>query len=491
MIKILLLKSCKLNPIIEKIIQINILISELLLKINTETEIIMKTKNNIWSYGIGTIGRDMVYTLISMFLMVYLTDVLDVSDRDLVSIGIVFMVMRIFDAINDPVMGLLVDNTKSRFGKFKPWIFSGALFSGIFTILMFIDFGLTGSAYVLIFAVIYLFWEISYTANDIAYWSMLPALSSDQKDREKIGAVARICANIGLFSLVVGIVPITKMLANLLGSMQKAYTTLAIILVGLMWFFQLFTLLFTKEDVSLQKAGDHTKFSEIVKIIFQNDQLLWTTVSMALFMIGYTTTTQFGLHYFKYIYGDEDKYAIFALVLGVSQIAALSVFPLFSKRFSRRKLYFTATVLVVIGYLIFFFGDHAMVFITFAGILIFVGQAFIQLMMLMFISDTVEYGEYKLGRRNDSITLSLQPLINKIGGAIATGIVSQTLVLTGVNSAKEASDITEKGAFLFKISMMILPLLLILIGYIVYRIKYKITEESYAEMLEELAERRK
>ena len=132
-----------------------------------------------------------------------------------------------------------------------------------------------------------------------------------------------------------------------------------------------------------------------------------------------------------------------------------------------------------------------MILIVIAGILIFVGQAFIQLMMLMFIADTVEYGEYKFGKRNDSITLSLQPLIYKIGGAIATGIVSQTLVLTGVNSAEKASDVTEKGAFVFKISMMILPLLLIVIGYIVYRIKYKITEESYAEMLKELTERRK
>ena len=73
-------------------------------------------KRNTWSFGLGTIGRDMVYTLVSMFLMVYLTDVLDVSDADLTMIGIVFMLMRIFDAVNDPVMGLLVDNTKSRFG---------------------------------------------------------------------------------------------------------------------------------------------------------------------------------------------------------------------------------------------------------------------------------------------------------------------------------------------------------------------------------------
>ena len=118
------------------------------------------------------------------------------------------------------------------------------------------------------------------------------------------------------------------------------------------------------------------------------------------------------------------------------------------------------------------------------------GQAFIQLLMLMFISDTVEYGELKLGKRNDSITLSIQPLINKLGGAIAAGIVSQTLVLSGVNAAESASDVTAQGAFLFKISMMIIPLILIVIGYFVYRAKYTINEENYAQMVDELQRRR-
>ena len=446
-------------------------------------------KRNTWSFGLGTIGRDMVYTLVSMFLMVYLTDVLDVSDADLTMIGIVFMLMRIFDAVNDPVMGLLVDNTKSRFGKFKPWIAGGALLAGFFTVLMFVDFGVRGSAYVLIFAIVYLLWEVSFTANDIAYWSMLPALSSSQKDREKIGAFARICANIGLFSLVVGIVPLTKYLETVFGDMKTAYTALAILLVLIMWFFQLFTLIFTKEENELIEEQEPTKLSELFGVILKNDQLLWTTVSMALFMIGYTTTTSFGLHFFKYIFGNEDMYSIFALVLGVSQIGALIVFPQFSKKFKRNQLYFGATILVVLGYLIFYFFDQSIITIGLAGVLLFVGQAFIQLLMLLFISDTVEYGEVKLGKRNDSITLSIQPLINKIGGAIAAGIVSQVLVISGVNSATSAADITPEGATFFKLAMLIIPLILIVIGYFVYRAKYTINEESYLELLEEISRR--
>ncbi|HSN65407.1 MAG TPA: MFS transporter, partial [Fusibacter sp.] len=177
----------------------------------------MHKLRNRYAFGLGTIGRDMLYTLESMYLIYYLTDVLDLPTSTLWWITAVLFVARIFDAFNDPIMGVIVDNTHGKYGKFKPWIAIGALGTGIVTILMFTDFGLTGSTYVMLFAIIYVLWDISFTANDIGYWSMLPSLSLDQKEREKIGAFARICANIGLFFVVVGIVPITNALAEALG----------------------------------------------------------------------------------------------------------------------------------------------------------------------------------------------------------------------------------------------------------------------------------
>ena len=127
------------------------------------------------------------------------------------------------------------------------------------------------------------------------------------------------------------------------------------------------------------KQEEKTTLKDTIRVIFKNDQLLFTTVAMALFMIGYSTTTSFGTYYFIYAYGDAGMYSVFAAVLGVSQLSALTVFPKFSARFTRKQLYFGATVLVVLGYLIFFFAPVNMVFIGAAGVLIFVGQAFIQL----------------------------------------------------------------------------------------------------------------
>jgi melibiose permease/lactose/raffinose/galactose permease len=182
-------------------------------------------------------------------------------------------------------------------------------------------------------------------------------------------------------------------------------------------------------------------------------------------------------------------YSIFAAILGVSQLAALFAFPLFSKKYSRKTLYALATVLVVIGYIIFFFAPMNMIFIGAAGIFLFIGEAFIQLLMLMFLTDTVEYGQWKLGNRNESITFSVQPFINKIGGAIASGIVGVTLIISGINAAATPNDVTESGLLIMKLAMLILPLFFIVTGYIIYRRKFKIDKQLFDKIISDLTAR--
>jgi melibiose permease/lactose/raffinose/galactose permease len=369
------------------------------------------TKRNRYNFGLGTVGRDMLYTMVSMYLMVYLTEILNLPDSTMWWITGVFTILRIFDAVNDPFMGFLVDNTHTRFGKFKPWMVVGGLLGGILTVLFFTDFGFTGAGYVISFVIIYLLWDFIYGANDIAYWSMLPSLSIDQKEREKTGSFARICASVGMYCVVVGILPITKAL----GGGKKAWFIFAVAVVLIMLAFLCFTLFGVKENRALYKKEERTYLKEIFSVIFKNDQLLYVAISMALFMIGYCTTTSFGVYFFKYAFKDEGMYPVFAGILGVSQLLALSIFPAFSQKFSRKKLYTFSTILVTLGYIVFFVSPMNIIFIGAAGMLIFVGQAFIQALMLMFLTDTVEYGQWKLGRRNGSITFSVQPFINKIG----------------------------------------------------------------------------
>ncbi len=444
---------------------------------------------NYVTFGVGTIGRDMVYTLISMFLTVYLTEALDLADSTLWWVTAVIVASRVFDALNDPVMGVIVDNTKSRFGKFKPWIFIGALLSGIFTVLLFTDFGLTGISFVIVFALVYVGWGITYTINDISYWSMLPSLTIEKKEREQMGAFARICASIGLYAVVVTFVNVTNMLNESHNSSTYGYFLYVLIPVLIMWIGQLVTIFGVKEPKELYKEQKPTKLKELFTIIFRNDQLLSVSIAMALFMIGYMTTTSFGVYFFKYAYKDEGMYMMFAIVLGVSQLSSFVLFPILTKFISRKKLYSIGVFLVVSGYILFFFAPMSMTVIGPAGVLIFLGQGFIQMLMLMFLTDSIEYGQWKLGKRNESVTFSLQPFIYKIGGAAASGVVLVTLILSGISSASDINDVTNEGLVMMKSSMLLFPLVLIIISYAVYMKYYKIDEKMYKKIIDDLAKR--
>ena len=436
-------------------------------------------------YGIGTIGRDMVYGLSAMYLMYYLTDVKGLSVQGIGIVTIVMVLLRIFDALNDPVVGLMIDNTKTRFGKFKPWIFFGGIISAIITVLLFFNPTDNESSYLVYFTIIYLLWGLSFTAHDISYWAMLPSLSKEQSTKEKIGSIAKICANIGIFSVVVGIVPITQYLSQLVGGMQKAYFYLAIIVSIIMLVCLGIMLLVVKEnrDDNFNKKSEGLK--EIVRTIFQNDQLIWVVLAMVLFTIANTTTTSLGIYYFQYIFGNKDFYSVFAGILGVSQILALASFPYVSSKFGRKWLYGFGTILVCIGYVWFYFSNN-IISISLSGVMIFFGEGFIQILMLMFISDCVEYGEWKLGRRNDSITLSLQPFVAKMGAAIASGIAGITIILSNIKNSSGPQDLSVLHVNIFKTSMLIIPLIIIVVGYFIYRKYYKLDDGMYKKILEEL-----
>ncbi len=473
-------------------------------------------KRNKLFFGLGTLGRDAVYTLVSMYFITYLTEVVGLLDYELAIIGGLMVAFRIFDALNDPIMGTIVDNTNTRFGKFKPWIVFGALAAGVLTILMFSDIGLSGGWYIAFVAVVYLLWGMAYTTNDISYWSLMPAISKDQKVREGVGAIARICANVGMFAVVV----LYTMVPDLFGTAPRvAYFWFTVILVLVLWIFQAFTVFGVKEDRTELVRQEHTSLGGMVKALLRNDQLMVTAVAMALFMIGYCTTTSFGVYYFKYAYKDEGTYMIFAVVLGVAQLTALSLFPLFSKRFTRKQLYTASMIGVVTAYILFFFSFEQLGLVIVAGLLLFFAQAFIQLLMLLFLADAVEYGEWKLGKRNESVSFAVQPFINKLGGAIGTGVVTLTLIISGINSTslqiteieKAITGMTDPAAiaaaqaeidaliagvtgapiWIMKVAMMILPLLCILAGFILYHKKFKIDEKAYVSIVEELEARRK
>ncbi len=444
----------------------------------------LDNRNRVF-FGLGTIGRDMFYAFEANTLLHFLTYVLDLPLWVFGAASMILSVMRIFDAFNDPITGLLIDNIRSPWGKFKPAILVGGILSAIFSVLLFANIG-TGWGFIILFAVAYFLWDVAYGVNDIGYWTLLPVLSSDQKQREKTGAFARICANIGMYIVMVAWQPVT----TALGNTPEVWFWCAVVIAVIYLLGLLFPLLGVKEKRIAPEKQESTSVRQMFTALLKNDQLMWTTLSMGLFMVGYCTTVNFAVTYMKYLFGDEGMYVVLVGVVGVSQLGTLAVYPAVARKMNRRSLYTLGTVLVLIGYAIFFFAEVSILLIALGAVLVFVGQAFIQTLMLMFLADTVEYGQWKLGKRNESITFSIQPLINKIGGALATGIVSITLIFSGVKVDGGTADmIGADGKMIIKLAMFVIPLIMIIAGYIIYLKKYRISEEFYAEMLSDLESR--
>ena len=467
------------------------------------------TKNKIF-FGLGTVGRDALYTLISMYLAQHLKDVVGFPKSYLLIFSAINIIIRIFDSVNDPFLGTFVDNTNTKWGKFKPWILVGMLTTGILTVLLFHNFQMDDTTYVIVFTITYFLWSIAFTANDISYWSLMPAITKDAKEREGIAAIARICANVGMFAMILIYPNVDDIFAGFgITSSRDAYFYFSIIVVLLMWGFQLFTLLGVKEDRTALEKQEHTSLKQMVTVLAQNDQLMWAGLSMALFMIGYCTTTSFGLDYFRYAYKNEDVYMVFAAVLAVAQLTALSIFPLFRKKFTRKQLFTGSMIAVCIAYLIFFFSFEQLPLIIIAGLVLFFAQAFIQLLTLLFLADAIEYGEWKLGKRNESVSFAVQPFVNQIGGAIGSSMLLFVGAITSLGTIGEevkyikdqdvvkqmikdfALTVPDSDIWIMKSIMMIFPLICIVAAFIIYNKKFKIDETMYAQICADLEKRNK
>jgi len=452
-------------------------------------------RRNKWTFAVGTIGRDMVYTLVSTYFLSMYVLSLHQSDAVLAWVSGLILAARLFDVVMDIVMGSIVDNTRSRWGQYKPWILVGVIASALFTVLLFSPFNFSPVTFVTIFFLLYLCWSLSWTTNDIPYWSLMPALSLDQKERERIGSLAKIFANIGLFVVAGSIVPLVGtekepgILAKAVGA-QNAWLYYTGGIVVIMLIGQAITLLGTKVP-TLVVQQERVRLRDIYKVVVQNDQLLWVAIAMILFMTGYLTTTTLGVPYFTYVFGDAGMYTPFTIVLAVGLIGGLLVFPLLRRRWSRRVLYTVATGSIVVGYIFFFVAPaHNFVILAIGGLFLFFGDSLVTILMLVFISDTIDYGHWKLGRRNTAITFALQPFINKLGAALSAEIAALALIWSGINAAQGNPDrVTGGGLATMKLIMLVFPLVTTALGYLLWRWKYKIDDTFFAQIQADLEAR--
>lgn len=463
-------------------------------------------KSQFWSriaYACGTFGHDFFYAMIGTYFMIFVTSNLFHSEdptHDAYMIGIVttiILVLRIGELFIDPFIGNTIDKTKTRWGKFKPWVIAGAFVAAITLAVLFTDMGgLTMSnpmAYLVAFAIIYLIMDVFYSAKDVAIWSMIPALSFDSHEREITATFARIGSVFGGQLVTILVMPIVLYFsANQNGGAgdPTGWFAFAAIGGGIATLGAIILGIGTKEqDSALRENKQETTFSEVFSILIKNDQLLWVACAYLVFGLGQNLINNLNLYYFIYVLGDASKFSFLGVINVIIGLLAVALFPTLTQKFSRRKLFFASISIMLVAVILYALAGTNVAMTLFAAGLFALPQPLIFLVVLMTITDTVEYGQLKLGHRDEALCLCVRPLVDKLAGAITSGIIGIVAIWVGMTAGATADTITPENLAHFKYVMFIAPFVFIVLGAILYRAKVTLTEREHARIVLELEEK--
>ncbi|MGD9963901.1 MAG: MFS transporter [Candidatus Izemoplasmatales bacterium] len=396
-------------------------------------------KRNKWAYSVSGIGRDMMYVLVASFLMTYIQfSGLGLTQGQFSAIGIILVIGRIWDGINDPIMGSIVENTKSKYGKFKPWILIGAVLTSISVLLMF-NLRPSGTAFVIFFAVMYFVWEIAWTLNDIPYWSLLPNLSRTKKKRDQIASMVVVFAAVGAF-LANAIVQLFTV-----GNAVQGYRVISISFVLFFLLCTALTVFGVKEPRNINPTeDDKVSIKQMFSSIKNNDQLLWITLALLLYTIGSGILVALGYNFFYIELGYSGTLVlIFIATFGVVTILIQSFYAQLAKKFTRFQLLSFSIISIIIGYILFLLMGYInfipvnIVTVCIFGAICFGGQAIMYMTIIINMTNTIEYNEYKTGKRNEAILFSLRPFVVKLASAVQQGVLTLVLIVFGIYSLSQ------------------------------------------------------
>ena len=480
-------------------------------------------KKNLIMFPLGTVGRDMVYYLFTSCIMTFVLFTRSLTNSQFAAITAIVVAARIFDALNDPIMGNIIERTRTRWGKFKLWLVIGILSTSVVVYLAF-NTDLQGWSFVWFFGIIYFMYSITYTMHDISYWGMVPALSSDANARNQFTARATLFAGIGgtVASVLIPMFTVGDMAIG--GSTTTAYGIIALIVCIIAPLFLCFTIFGVREKREYTDAPP-VSFKKIWKTITGNDQLLWISLIFLLQQIGNGfIVSGIGSTYIYFDFGYEGGlFSLFSIV-GMSVTAFLMIFyPAISRKIKRKKLMGILAAISLVGYAVmlaaglFLPSDMTKFWMVVVGYMLSnFGQYGYYLIMMISIINTVEYNEYRTGERDEAIIASLRPFLTKLASALIVLITNASYIIFGVTGytnrisdfenqcarkliteSEKISSISgvisgiEPGKTLaLLLCMVVIPCALMLVSYVLYKKHYKLDEDEYARICSELEARK-
>lgn len=441
-----------------------------------------------YCFGIGAIGKDAVCNLVGAFLMVYFTDTLYLAPA---FVGVLFFVARIWDAINDPVMGMVVDNTKSRYGKFRIWLIIGTLVNSVVFVLLFYSFHLQGIALYVYVSVMYILYGMTYTIMDVPYWSWLPNLTNDPREREKVSVIPRFFASLAGFSVATFGLYVIHGLNRAAGEenlyAEHGYTIFALLIAVVFLITIGITVFNVKEESTLGSKATKTSLKQAFKVIVQNDQLVAFIGLLLTFNLCTQIAKSFAVYYFKNVCGNEYLYSIFGFAI-LAEMAGLVFFPKVAAKISREKVYFVACFLPVIGFALLgafgYIAPENAVFVAISCVFVFFGSGLSLGVTTCCMADVIDYGEVKFGVRNESVTCSAQTFLMKAAMAAAGGLSGVGLQVVGYDPKL---NVQAAGTlFGIRVMMIVIPILLAIVSYLIYKRFYILKGAKMEEVTTQL-----
>lgn len=471
-----------------------------------------------FSYGLGAVGKDMVYMLSASYILYYYQDILGVNA---IAMGIILMAARVFDAFNDPLMGVIVAKTRTRFGKFRPWLLIGTISNAVVLYFMFaVPPTLDGAGLVAYAAVAYILWGVTYTMMDIPYWSMIPAFTKGGKERENLSTLARSCAGVG--SAIVTI--ITMLCVSALGKIghgdlaelakqgNAEGASEAVVAAGkaaersierfgFQWFGLIIAVLFVITIVitcvnireKSNVAVDSPSVGQMFKALLQNDQAMTVVLTIVLVNCSIYITSNLVIYFFKYDFGGagwRDAYTLFNTFGGAVQILSMMIlFPLLRKFFNAMQVFYISFFMAIAGYaalLALTFTNMTNVFLLFIpGFFIFAANGMLSVLTTVFLANTVDYGELKNHRRDESVIFSMQTFVVKLASGVAALAASVCLAI--FNISDDTSDavsqaVGNSSVIGLRMTMTVIPIIGLLIAVFLFHKKYILNEKKVEEI---------
>lgn len=440
------------------------------------------------SYGFGATGLDLSYGLFYSYLSIYLTNVLGVKSLFLL---ILAPLARLWDGINDPMMGVIVDRTNTKWGKRRPWILAGAALNAVVLCLLFNNPLRQGSVGLYVYvAVFYVLWGMTNTLADIPYWSMVPSFTSSEKERNTISTVARTFSGAGQGIIALGTPIALKLLGDGTNDNVNAqgFGRIAVIASAFLVIFAFLSVLGTKER-RIVKSTESFSFKKAVANIKSNDQLLVFMLFAMISNAGYYMTSGISSYYFTAVKGDIGLQSTFNLYGSVGSVLSILVVPVFSRFLSNRGIYKLCLLTAIAGYagmgvagLGFDAGPTvlgAFYFIASIGI----GSMFVN--QTIMLSDVVDYGEYRSGKRNEALTFSMKGFLQKMAYTFQSVIMYAAFLLTKYNGLENAGAAANPAAQrAISLLMFVVPPVMLAISLFVFLTKYKVFGKLKEDVIE-------